>query len=94
MSPPLPPSFVDIDTAKKSTPYSVVSVIGRVVDALQPCHSRGSSYVSTFTIKDSEFNQDPWFGFKIKYFNDQEASLPAPGVGDVVILRKIGVSWT
>jgi protection-of-telomeres protein 1 len=92
MSPPLPPSFVTVQDAKESPKGSYVSVIGNVVDVLSPRQSRGSSFVSTFTIKDSELDGESWRGFKMKFFSDYEVSLPSPKLGDVVMVRKIQAS--
>lgn len=86
----LPPRFVDITSTKSSQGY--VNVIGVVVDFLAKSRSAGSSFVITFTIKDSELDVDPWKGLKIKYFNDAERYLPDIQLGDVVLLRGIRVS--
>lgn len=69
-----------------------MSVIGIVVDVLDPWRSRGSSFVSTFTITDSDFDRESWNGLKIKYFNDDQSLLPTPEVGNAVMVRKIRVS--
>lgn len=86
----LPPRFVDITSAKSSQGY--VNVIGVVVDLLPKSRSAGSSFVITFTIKDSDFDVDPWKGLKIKYFNNAERFLPDVRVGDVILLRSVRVS--
>ncbi|KAK2759140.1 hypothetical protein FQN54_003239 [Arachnomyces sp. PD_36] len=93
MSPPLPSSFLGIEYAKDAPKGSYVSIMGIVVDMLPPSQSRGSSFVSTFTLMDSNFDRDPWHGFKVKFFRDREAELPSPKLGDAVQIRKIKVSW-
>ncbi|KAL1999243.1 hypothetical protein VTN02DRAFT_4832 [Thermoascus thermophilus] len=85
----LPPGFVDITSAKSSQGY--VNIIGVVVDLLPKSRSAGSSFLITFTIKDSDFDVDPWKGLKIKYFNDAERCLPDVRVGDVILLRSVRV---
>jgi hypothetical protein len=64
-----------------------------VVDVLPPAKSAGSSFVSTFTVKDCDFASYSWLGLKIRYFHDQKPLLPTPQVGDVVLLRNIRVGY-
>lgn len=92
MASSLPPSFVSVQTAKSLQRNSYASIIGVVVDILQPCQSKGSSFISTFTIKDSGFDQETWTGLKIKYFNDNLSLIPTPDVGDAVMVHGIKVS--
>ena len=90
MSSSLPAAFVDVNTAKSMTAGST-SIIAVVVDVLPPTKSAGSSFVSTFTVKDCDFASHAWCGLKIRYFHDQKLLLPTPQIGDVVLLRKIRV---
>ncbi|OJD17595.1 hypothetical protein AJ78_02346 [Emergomyces pasteurianus Ep9510] len=90
MAPALPPGFDDIQTALSKKNW-FVNVIGVVVDALPSKLSGGSSYVSTFTLKDNDFSFGYRNGLKIRYFNNDESYLPAPQHGDVVLLRQIKV---
>lgn len=90
MAAPLPPEFIDIPTAK-SLSGATVNVIGVAIDTLPPKRSGGSSSVSTFTLKTSDFGGPYYDGLKIKYFHNDEQYLPAPQVGDVVILRSLKV---
>ncbi|KAL2373083.1 telomere-binding alpha subunit central domain-containing protein [Blastomyces gilchristii SLH14081] len=90
MAPSIPPGFDDIQTAV-SRMDRMVNVIAVVVDALPPKLSGGSSYVSTFTLKDHDLDNESWNGLKIRYFNNDESYLPVPQHGDVVLLRQIKV---
>ncbi|PGH03686.1 hypothetical protein GX51_03950 [Blastomyces parvus] len=90
MAPSIPPGFDGIQTAL-SKMDRMVNVIAVVVDALPPKLSGGSSYVSTFTLKDHDLNIESWNGLKIRYFNNDQSYLPTPQNGDVVLLRQIKV---
>lgn len=85
----LPPRFVDINTAKSSQGY--MNVIGAVVDVLPKTLSGGSSFMITFTLKDSELDRYPGEGLQIKYFNNDEDALPDVRLRDVLLLRNIRV---
>ena len=68
------------------------NLLGVVVDTLPIFATRGSSKCVTFTIKDSDLDGPPWAGgVKIKYFNDDESTLPDTRVNDVVFVRNIRV---
>ncbi|GBF64456.1 protection of telomeres protein [Trichophyton mentagrophytes] len=84
----LPPGFEDVATAQ-SRASGAVSIIAVVVDALSPTRTSGSSYMSTFTVKDRDVGSGPWGGLKVKYFHDDMDHLPDPDVGDVILLRNI-----
>lgn len=86
----LPPGFEDVATAQ-SRVSGAVSIIAVVVDALSPTRTLGSSYMSTFTVKDRDVASGPWGGLKVKYFHDNRDHLPDPDVGDVILLRNIKV---
>ncbi|KAE8555389.1 hypothetical protein EYB25_000084 [Talaromyces marneffei] len=86
-----PPRFVSVDTGKRSQGFH--NLIGVVVDCLPISRSAGSSFVTTFTIKDTDFGpgNETWKGLKIKYFNDGEHRLPVVKVNDVILLRRLRV---
>ncbi|EFE29861.1 telomere-binding alpha subunit central domain protein [Trichophyton benhamiae CBS 112371] len=84
----LPHGFEDVATAQSRT-SGAVSIIAVVVDALSPVRTSGSSYMSTFTVKDRDVGSGPWGGLKVKYFHDNKDHLPDPDVGDVILLRNI-----
>lgn len=92
MSSSLPAAFLSVNNAKSMT-HGFASIIGVVVDALPLAKSGGSSFISTFTVKDCDFAAQSWQGLKIRFFRDQEKLLPTPQVGDVVLLRKIKVCY-
>ncbi|EEP83007.1 predicted protein [Uncinocarpus reesii 1704] len=87
----LPPGLLDIPTAK-SMNRGTVNVIGLVVDSLPPKRSGGSSFVTTFTLKTSDFASDYWYGLKIRYFHDKQEFLPVPKVGEIALLRNLSLS--
>ncbi|KAF3483262.1 telomere-binding alpha subunit central domain-containing protein [Arthroderma uncinatum] len=84
----LPPGFETVSAAK-SRHYGSVNIIGAVVDALPPTLTARRSYMCTFTLKDCDFESASWLGLKVKYFHSQQEHLPAPEVGDVVLLRNL-----
>ncbi|WEW60259.1 hypothetical protein PRK78_005744 [Emydomyces testavorans] len=86
----LPLTFVDIPTAK-SMNHATINAIAVVTDALPPKQTGGSSLVSTFTLMSSDFSSDYWNGLKVRYFHDQQQYVPAPNVGDVVLLRNLNL---
>lgn len=83
--------LVDVSTALSK--QGVVSVLGVVVDVfLTPRQSRGTSYCTVFTIKDTNIdNGHTWDGLKVKYFRDNESQIPHVKEGDVILLRNIRV---
>lgn len=85
------PRLVDITKALASP--GNVNIIGVVVDVMPGVwKSRGSSTCITFTIKDSNLeNGHTWDGLKVKYFRDNEDSLPPVKVHDVILLRNLWV---
>ncbi|EFR00421.1 telomere-binding alpha subunit central domain-containing protein [Nannizzia gypsea CBS 118893] len=88
----LPPGFDDVATAQSRKSGSA-SIIAVVVDALSPTRTGGSSYMSTFTVKDCDFGSESWRGLKVKYFHNDQAHLPDPDEGDVILLRNIRVGF-
>jgi protection of telomeres protein 1 len=91
MRPSPPPRFVDISTARSRVGHA--SVIGVAVDVLPKKRSGGSSFVATFTLKDSDVDVRSWDGLKVRFFNDKEALLPNLQQYDVVLLRNVPVSF-
>ena len=89
----VPPGYVDITTALYSR--GSVNVIGVVVDVFGDVfRTGGSSVCITFTLKDTNLdNGHSWDGLKIKYFNDDRASLPPVKERDVVLLQDLRVRW-
>ncbi|RAL14925.1 telomere-binding alpha subunit central domain protein [Aspergillus homomorphus CBS 101889] len=85
------PRLVDISKALASP--GNVNIIGVVVDVMPGVwKSRGSSTCVTFTVKDSNLeNGHTWDGLKVKYFRDNENSLPPVQVHDVILLRNLWV---
>ncbi|MCJ1388176.1 hypothetical protein MMC18_001021 [Xylographa bjoerkii] len=88
----VPPGFVDLHTAFKR-PDTELNVMGIVVDYLPPVKSRGSDWISTFTIIDTTTGYN---GEKARFFRPQETDLPSfRSTGDVVMLRNIKIKdWS
>ncbi|RAH67637.1 telomere-binding alpha subunit central domain protein [Aspergillus aculeatinus CBS 121060] len=82
-----------VDIAKALASPGNVNIIGVVVDVMPGVwKSRGTSTCITFTIKDSNLeNGHTWDGLKVKYFRDNEDSLPPVKVHDVILLRNLWV---
>lgn len=76
------------DACSKSGKYNLLGV---VVDCLPITWSKGSSALVTFTIKDSDLDGDPQTGLKIKYFNDDDSTIPNVEHNAVVLVRGIRV---
>ena len=92
MASTVPPGFVDLHTAFMR-PDTELNVMGVVMDYLPPAKSRGSDWMSTFTIVD---NTTSYTGEKARYFRAQETDLPSfRSTGDVVMLRKVKIKdWS
>ena len=88
----VPPGFVDLHTAFMRLDTEL-NVMGVVIDYLPPAKSRGSDWMSTFTIVD---NTTSYAGEKARYFRPQETDLPSfRSTGDVVMLRKVKIKdWS
>lgn len=84
-----PPGFVDIRTAKSN--QGRMSVIGAVVDVMPIKDSGGSSFMITFTLKDSELDKWPFNGLQVRYFNNDREILPNVRLRDILLLRNIKV---
>ena len=90
-----PPNFVALNSALQR-PNGEVNIMGLVTDFLAPGRSRGTDWMSTFTITDLSFSGIQDEGLKIRFFRPMESELPAiGGVGDVVMLRGIKINqWS
>ena len=88
----VPSGFVDLHTAWMR-PDTELNVIGVVIDYLPPAKSRGSDWMSTFTIVDNTSSYD---GEKVRFFRPQQAELPVfQSTGDVILLRNIKIKdWS
>ncbi len=90
-----PSSFVDLNTALKR-PKSEFNIMGVVTDFMAPGRSRGTDWMSSFSITDSSYSILNDGGFKVRFFRPMESELPAiKGIGDVVVLRGIKINeWS
>lgn len=90
----VPKGFEDLSSAF-SRINEEVSIIGVVVDLLRPSRSKGSDWMSSFSISDSTFPSEDQV-LKVRFFKAMESELPPlQGIGDVVILRRVKIkSWS
>ena len=90
-----PPGFVDLNTALKR-PKLEFNIMGVVTDFMVPGRSRGTDWMSSFSITDSSYSILHDGGFKVRFFRPMESELPAiKGLGDVVVLRGIKIhEWS
>ncbi|PGH01792.1 hypothetical protein AJ80_08958 [Polytolypa hystricis UAMH7299] len=89
----IPAGFMSVGTAKGLTPGSSrASIIALVVDVLPPKSSGTGTFMSTFTIKDGDLDSEPWKGLKIRFVKNSEAEVPAPQIGDVILVRNIPIN--
>ena len=87
MSVEVPSGFLDLHHIHTSL-GAEFNVMGVVTDYLPPTRSRGTDWMSTFTIADHTSGYDD--GQKVKFFRPQESDLPLiQGTGDVVVLRNV-----
>ncbi|KAI9871552.1 MAG: hypothetical protein M1830_002758 [Pleopsidium flavum] len=89
-----PAGYLDLQTA--SDRHNVdLNIMGVVVDFLPPSRSRGTDYMSTFTIVDSTLG-GYGDGLKARFFRPMESELPCiRGTGDVIILRNVKIKlWS
>ena len=70
--------------------------MGVVTDLMAPGRSRGTDWMSSFSITDSSYSILHDGGFKVRFFRPIESELPAiAGIGDVVLLRGIKITeWS
>ena len=74
-------------------PNTELDVMGVVIDYLPPAKSRGSDWMSTFTLVD---NTTSYTGEKVRFFRPNETDLPSfRSTGDVIILRNVKIKdWS
>jgi len=88
----LPAGFVDLQTASERLNQDL-NIMGVVVDFLPPTRSRGTDFMSTFSLADSTLGAYD-DGLKVRYFRPMESEHPSiQGTGDVVILRTVRVKF-
>ncbi|EME85736.1 uncharacterized protein MYCFIDRAFT_213975 [Pseudocercospora fijiensis CIRAD86] len=90
----LPGGFVDLATAYRSADETFVSIIGTVVDLMEPTKTRGSSYMFSFKLLDERLSRaiEGSHGLTCRFFiNDLEGMPKVRRVGDMVLLRNVKV---
>lgn len=92
LSPRLPNTFVDINTALGKV-GEVVNVIGVVTDIQSPVPTQGTDWQCTVTIQDAErsilYGRDQ---VRVKFFRPQQQLPSFKALGDVAVFRFIRVS--
>lgn len=90
----IPAGYVDLQTALDRQ-NEEVNIMGVVVDFLPPSRSRGTDYMSTFSIADLTHG-GYGDGLKARFFRPIKSDLPCiRGTGDVIILRKVKIKvWS
>lgn len=73
-----------------------VNLMGVVTDFLAPCISRGTDFMSSFSIADASYGGVYDDGLKVRFFRPLASEMPAiRGTGDVVLLRGIKIKeWS
>jgi protection-of-telomeres protein 1 len=96
MPPIAPPKgYIDLAAVYSTAKYSLVSVIGVVVDLQQAKKSTGTDLVMTFKLQDPRLRDDMCSveGLKVRCFSpDQEGLPPIKAKGDIILLHNIRVS--
>ena len=95
MSSLLPQGFLNINSAS-SRLNGEVNLMGVVTDFLAPGPSRGTDFMSSFSMADSSYGGAYDDGLKVRFFRPLASELPAiRGTGDVVLLRGIKIKeWS
>ena len=89
MSPLLPTSFTDLETASKR-PHVDINVMGMVADYMAPTPTRGTDWMCSFSLVDASYGGLDEDGLKIRFFKSTQSEMPAiTGIGDVCLLRGI-----
>ncbi|KXT10629.1 hypothetical protein AC579_6621 [Pseudocercospora musae] len=91
----LPAGFVDLATAYRSADETFVSIVGAVVDVMEPTKTRGSSYMFSFKLLDERLSRaiEGSQGLTCRFFKDDLDGLPkVRRVGDMVLLRNVKVT--
>ena len=91
MSSGIPHGLVQINNAM-SRLNAEVNLMAVVTDFLPPCLSRGTDWMSTFSITDMSYAGICDDGLKVRFFRPEATQMPAiRGTGDVVLLRGIKI---
>ena len=92
MSSSIPRGYLDINSAL-SRLNTGANLMGVVTDFLAPCKSRGTDWMSSFSIADSSYGgADDHNGLNVRFFRPLASEMPAiRGPGDVVLLRGIKI---
>ena len=95
MSSSIPHGFVQINAAL-SRLNAEVNLMAVVTDFLPPCVSRGTDWMSSFSIVDSSYAGICDDGLKVRFFRPEAGQMPAiRGTGDVILLRGIKIKeWS
>ncbi|KXS97459.1 hypothetical protein AC578_7355 [Pseudocercospora eumusae] len=91
----LPSGFVDLATAYRSAEGTLVSIIGAVVDLMEPTRTRGTSYMFSFKLLDERLSRaiEGSQGLTCRFFmNDLDSMPKVRRVGDMVLLRNVKVT--
>lgn len=95
-APTLPPEFVDLATAYKTSPGTFVNVIGYVVDCLpSSIVPRTGQHQMLFKLQDRKLLDSSLnvMALDVKFFVHAEDQLPQiKGTGDIVLLRSIKIN--
>ena len=87
----LPKGFVDVSTAL-TRKNGEVNVMGRVTDFQVPKPSRGTDWMSTFTLTDAITAGGYDEGLRVKYFKPSEREHPQiRSHGDIVVVRNLPI---
>lgn len=95
MSSAIPQGYLDINSAL-SRLNAEVNLMGVVTDFLAPGKSRGTDWMSSFSIADSSYGGVYDDGLKVRFFRPLTSEMPPiRGTGDVVLLRGIKIKeWS
>ncbi|KAK5167815.1 uncharacterized protein LTR77_007514 [Saxophila tyrrhenica] len=90
----VPKTFVDLSSAYRTTPNTLVNIIGTVVDIQPPTLTR-SQYMMTFKLLDESL-RDALHGSRgltVRFFADDQKDFPrVERLGDMVLLRGIRIT--
>jgi len=90
----LPTGFSDLSTAYNAAQYTIVHIIGFVVDAMTPSTTRTGDFMMTLKLLDVPLHEATYgsHGLQMRYFNKDRRQLPQVQQGDVVMLRSVKMS--
>ncbi|MCJ1479389.1 hypothetical protein MMC13_008074 [Lambiella insularis] len=87
MTSDIPPGFVDLYTAATRVNTNL-NVMGVITDYLPTAPTKGTDWMSTFSIADPTSGYDS--GQRVKFFRPKETELPRiQGTGDVIVLWNV-----